>query len=335
MTTTPIGDLAQFIASRTRIAEAQRDLQRSSAEFASGRKSDLGTALRGDFSRLSTVERGLRLTDTYLAAGGLAAGYFDTMQRALDTAQSQVVELGPALLSASGTGQSKQLLTVATGAEQGFALTIGAINTQTGGRSPFAGAATNALALRPAPDILADLDTLAAAAPDAATLIADVEAYFMDAGGGYETNAYLGSAAPQTGFTIGEDETVQTDISALDPALRRTLSGLALGALMARQVGPTDAASLSEMGQAAGRWMQEGNDATTDLRAGLGVLEQRVESSLTRNRALETALGQEQARLVAADPFEAATELQAVETRLESLYLLTSRLSRLSLAEYL
>ena len=39
--------------------------------------------------------------------------------------------------------------------------------------------------------------------------------------------------------------------------------------------------------------------------------------------------------IVAADPFDAATGLQAAEAQLEALYTLTARLSRLSLTEYL
>ena len=36
-----------------------------------------------------------------------------------------------------------------------------------------------------------------------------------------------------------------------------------------------------------------------------------------------------------ADPYRTATDLQAAQTRLETLYVLTARLSRLNLTEYL
>ena len=36
-----------------------------------------------------------------------------------------------------------------------------------------------------------------------------------------------------------------------------------------------------------------------------------------------------------ADPYRTATDLQAAHTRLETLYVLTARLSRLNLTEYL
>ncbi|MEO0851672.1 MAG: flagellin, partial [Pseudomonadota bacterium] len=232
-------------------------------------------------------------------------------------------------------GQPKQLLTLAVGAEKGFSLFVQSLNTQNGGRSPFAGTATNAIALLPGERIIDDLEVLVTGAPDAATMITLVDDYFTGPAGGYETVAYQGNAAAQTGFTIDDGEVATTDITALDPAIRRTLSGLAMASLLARSAGPVDDASREAIADQAGEWMQEGFDATTDLRARLGVVEARVDAALTRHRATLTTLGSERAEMVNADPFEAAIELQAVETRLETIFLMTARLQRLTLAEYL
>ena len=335
MTTTPIGDLAQFLATRSRVAQSQRDLARTTEEVSTGLRNDIGTYLKGDFSRLTSVERRLQLTETYVVGANLAESFFTSMQETLQRAQDEVVELGPRLLGASGTGQTAQLLTTAVGAENGFGLVVQALNTQNGGRSPFAGTATNAIALISEDTILSDLETLVAAAPDAATMITIVDDYFTDPAGGYETVAYQGNTAQQTGFTIDEGEVVTSDITALDPSIRRVLSGLAMASLMARSAGPTDVASVNAIGDQAGRWMQEGFDAMTDLRARLGVTQARVETAQARHNATQTVLGAERAEMISADPFEAAIELQSVETRLETLYLMTARLQRLTLAEYL
>lgn len=331
----PPGDLAQFLQSRARISSAQQDLSRLTGELSSGRRADLGQAVRGDFTSLTSVERGLRMTSAYTQAAGLAGDYFSTMQRGLETVQSEIGTLGPDLMAAAGFGLSDQMLTAAIASEASLSLSITALNTQIGGRSPFAGIATNQSALVSADDILTDLEALVAGAPDAATMITLVDDYFNDPAGGYETTAYLGDPQPQSGFTISDGETVEAGITALDPAIRKAFSGLAIGALMVRNAGPGDPASLTELSLAAGERLQEGQDALTDMRADLGVAEAQVENAMTRHRATETALGLERTRIVSADPFETATELQNVETRLETLYLLTSRLSRLSLSEYL
>lgn len=335
MTTTPIGDLAQFLTTRNRVSQAQRDLARTTSEVSSGVKNDIGAFLKGDFSRLAAVERGLRLTEGYRNGTNLAQSFYTGMQLALERAQDEVVELGPRLRSASGTGQSAQLLTTAVPAEAGFNAVVQALNTQNGGRSPFAGTATNSPALQAPEDILTALETLVAGAPDAATMITLIDDYFTDPAGGYETTAYLGNTNPQTGFTIDEGEIAQSDITALDPSIRRTLSGLAMAALMSREVGPTDPISLETLGDQAGEWMQEGYQGVTEIRAELGVTQSRVEATLTRHQAALTTLTGQKSQMVDADPFEAAVELQSVETRLETLYLMTARLQRLTLAEYL
>lgn len=335
MSTSPIGDLARFLTTRNRVTQAQQDLARTTSVVSTGVRDDIGGYLKGDYSRLASVERTLRLTETYVVGANRAQSLFSTMQKTLEIGQDEVVELGPRLIAASGTGQISQLLTTAIGAETGFGLFIQSINAQNGGRSPFAGTATNEISLISGSDILTDLEALVAGAPDAATMTTLVDDYFNDPAGGYETVAYQGSPTAQTGFTIDDGEIAATDITALDPSIRRTLSGLAMAALLSRDAGPTDADSRSAIGRQAGEWMQEGYDALTDLRSVLGVTEGRVETALTRHRATQTTLGMERAEMVNADPFEAAIELQSVETRLETLYLMTARLQRLTLAEYL
>ncbi|MBF9035269.1 hypothetical protein HKCCE2091_13570 [Rhodobacterales bacterium HKCCE2091] len=335
MTTTPIGDLGHHLQTRARLTRAQSELFRLTGELSSGRKSDLGRALRGDFTGLASIERGLRMASTYQDATGLAGAYFGRMQDALGTIQDQIGTLGPEMMSVAGLGQDANIMTTAIGAEDAFSLAVTALNTQSGGRSPFAGTATNRPALVPAADMLADLETLVAGAADAASMIAIVDDYFMTPAGGYETAAYLGDTAPQTGFTISEGETVSTNVTALDPSLRTAFSGLAIGALMTRGLAPPGSGVKSELALAMGSRLQTGQDEITAIRSGLGVTEARIETAETRHNATVTSLGLERSRLVSADPAATATDLSSTETQLETLYILTARLSRLSLSEYL
>ena len=61
----------------------------------------------------------------------------------------------------------------------------------------------------------------------------------------------------------------------------------------------------------------------------------QIDAAATRNTAEASALNIARAGIVTADPYDAATRLEDLQTRLQSLYLITSRLSRLSLTEYL
>ena len=72
-----------------------------------------------------------------------------------------------------------------------------------------------------------------------------------------------------------------------------------------------------------------------EIRAMVGGFEGQIEGARARNGAEISALQIARSEIVRVDPYEAATELQAVETQLESLYAITARLSRLSLVDYL
>jgi flagellar hook-associated protein 3 FlgL len=71
------------------------------------------------------------------------------------------------------------------------------------------------------------------------------------------------------------------------------------------------------------------------LRAVVGDAEAAIERARIRNEAELSAAELARARILEADPFRAATDLQSVQNQLESLYTVTSRLSRLSLTSFL
>ena len=81
--------------------------------------------------------------------------------------------------------------------------------------------------------------------------------------------------------------------------------------------------------------MIEGNEGITDMRADLGDVEARIEAAQVRGDTARGLLELERNALTSIDPYSVATQLQEAETRLESLYLLTTRLTRLSLTEFM
>ena len=335
MAITSVADQARSFFLRQNQAQVKTDLTRLTKELASGQASDLSQALRGDFSALSGIERSLRLFDAYRNSGAEAALQTSTAQAALGTIQDQLFELGPSLLAASGTGAGQEMEIVAASAENRLNTSIAMLNQQVAGRALFSGTATDTAPLISADALLAQLAPLAAGAVDAADLIATLDSWFMDAGGGFETLAYQGSTDAAAGFSVAEGEIVANPLSALDPGLRKSLMGMALTSLVAQGQGPATATDRQQLLQAAALQMIEGNEGVTDLRAGLGDVEARIEAAIVRNDTARGVLELERNALTGIDPFTVATELQQAQTRLESLYLLTTRLSRLSLTEYM
>jgi flagellar hook-associated protein 3 FlgL len=79
----------------------------------------------------------------------------------------------------------------------------------------------------------------------------------------------------------------------------------------------------------------EGESAQFAVTALDPALSGRIADATSRNAAEKTALGIARLALVEADPYETAVRLQDLQTRLDAFYILTSRLSSLSLTEYL
>ena len=154
-------------------------------------------------------------------------------------------------------------------------------------------------------------------------------------GGGYLDAVYGGSAVPLAPFAIGTDDVASMTITATDDTLRGTLKGLALAAMVAEGALPGDDTGRALLVKTAGQMLMTANTDLATLRGNLGSVEGHISDVATRNGAEASSLEIARSDIIAADPFSTASELEAVKTRLETLYTLTARLSRLSLADYL
>lgn len=330
-----MGDLAQDYRTRIHSHSVTSELSRLSTELSTGRNSDLGRATRGDFTLVATIERGLRLAEIHANALAEADIATTAQQNTLELMQEKLSQLAPTLLSATASGQVSRLAGAAADAEQTMQQIISAMNTKVAGRSLFSADQTDRPALIDARDMLDQLETLTAAATDGAQIVAIVNDWFMGAGGGYETNAYLGGSGHPPQFVTAEGQVLSSEITAKDPALRAGLASLALAALAARGLGPLSESAQAVLINNSASGMLAAQDKLSQLRADLGGTQARIEETRSLQEALTAGLRLEQTRILGIDPYETATELQAVQAQLETLFLITARLSRMSLAEYL
>lgn len=335
MPITSVADQARSYHLRQQHAQVKSDLTRLTQELASGQTSDMTRTLGGDYSALAGIERSLRLTEAYRSAGAEAALVTSSAQSALATVQAELDQIGPSLLAATGVGVSHEMEIVAHSAGDRLNTAIAMLNQEVAGRALFSGTATDTAPLITGDALLTQLAPLAAGATDAADLIATLDSWFMDPGGGFETLAYQGGNGPAAGFSIAEGETVSNPLTALDPPLRKALMGMALATLVSDGQGPPGDANTREMLEYAALQMIEGNEGITDMRADLGDVEARIEAAQVRGDTARGLLELERNALTSIDPYSVATQLQEAETRLESLYLLTTRLTRLSLTEFM
>lgn len=330
-----VGDMSSYFQNTRHSARLKETLERLSYELTSGQKSNVATAVSGDFAPLASIEHSLSSVKAYETATNESALLLSSMQTALDKLQTDVSELSTSLLTAGNSGSSQMMDTASLNAYQRFESAVSALNTRVGGKSLFAGRATDQAALASSADILADLQTAIAAETTPAGVIAAVDAYFDDAGGGFETTGYTGSANTMTDIRIAEDQTVSIDVKADDQEIRDTLKAMALGALMHQGTFAGDIESQSDLLLEAGTRMLEVDTSLATVRANLGLAEGRVETAAVRNDSEATALQIARTDMLSIDPYQVAAELTETQTQLEMLYTMTARLSQLSLADYI
>ena len=330
-----VGDMAQTFLFRQHGAQLKADLGRLTDELSSGRISDISKAVSGDFTALASIEHNLSTLKSVRLTTNEAANFAQGLQDILGQAQALSDDLAPALLTAGSSGDATMLVNTAADAQQKFLALVSVFNTGIGERSLLAGDATDKQPLASGQIILADLQAAIAGQTTAAGIESVINAWFDTPGGGFETVAYQGSLNSLAPYRLGDDEEVSLGPKANDTEIRDLMKGFALAALA------SDAAIASKpqeqriLMQHAGERILSAQYGISELRAGIGAAEERIQSAKARYSAKETSLEIARNNMISADPYKTAGELEAVRGNLEKLYTITARLSRLSLVNYL
>lgn len=330
-----IGDMAQTYMIRRQNSNLKATAATLATELTTGQTSDVSKRFSGDFSVVSAIETSLTSLQAYKSAANEAGQFASIMQTTLEHFQEHITIATSSLLLSANSASQTQVDSIATSARQNFNAAVTSLNTQVGGRSLFAGVATDGPAIASPDVILADLQLAIAGATTAAGVETAVNAWFDTPGGGYDTVAYLGSTTPLSPFQIGLGEQAKISITAADTEIRDTIKGLALAALVSDGALAGDVLEQALLLQSAGENLLTAGDNMTAMRADLGSAEGHIESVSTQTTTEISALEIVKSELLAVDPYAAASELEAIQTQLETLYALTARLSRLSLVDFL
>jgi flagellar hook-associated protein 3 FlgL len=332
MTRISVGDASLTNILARQGADLRATVNRAAEEVTTGRHADLPKALRGDVSPLLAIDASLARLQAFRTT---------TQDAALQTAAQQVAVAGlsslargitTTLLGAADFQTAVQVNTIAADMRGRLESAIGLLNTQAADRAIFSGTATDSAPLGSADDLLTALQTAAFGATTADAVAAAVTAWFADPHG---FGTFYRGGAPLSDAPIAPGDTADLSTTATDPAIRDTLAGLAMAALLDRGMLAGDVRERALLAERSGRELLRTEDARITLAARIGSVEAQIEAAQSRNGAEETALGILRSDIGAVDPYEAATRLEAARAQLESLYLITARVSRLSLVEFL
>ena len=330
-----IGDMAQTYMMRRQNAHLKSTATTLANELSTGKTSDVAKRFSGDFSMVSSIETSLSSMRTYKSVTNEAGHFATVMQAALENIQGQTMAAVSTLLLTRASASQTQVDNSAADVRQKFDAVVSSLNTQVGGRSLFSGAATDVPAIAAPSFILAELKTAISGQTTAAGVEGVVNTWFDAPGGGYETLGYLGSTTPLTPFRIGVGQEADVSITASDSEIRDTLKGLALAALVSEGALVGDLSEQALLLERAGDRLLSIGDQQTKMRANLGSVEAHIESISTQTTTEISALEIVKAEILSVDLYDTASELEAVQTQLETLFALTARMSRLSLVDFL
>ncbi len=335
MRSTIVPDLMSHLRLTREHGTTKAALNRVSQEVNTGLKSDLVEAAGGDLRRLQALEASLSRLEERKNVITLAETRAEVTQATLDTLRRAADAVGVDLLAATERGDYSAARTVAASARSAMQAAVAAINGDSTGRNLFAGAAVDGPALRDADTILNEVAVVVAATTNTADALAAIDTYFNDPAGGFATSAFLGAAVDAPTAELGPGERLAFAERADSDAVRAVLQSLATAVMGVESSYGAAPVSSNLMLNRAALGAISARDQVTDVRADLGVKQERIEAAATRVEAERSLIDIARTELRAADAYESAAEFKALETQLETIYATTARLANLSLINYL
>ena len=329
------GDLASTFHTRHLTTRLKQDMARLGLELSTGREPDMATQVSGDFGPVAGIEHSLKLLVAHAESTTETATMVGGTQTVLGNIQDQTQALTGGLINAISSQNLGLIQSTAVDAREKFSSIISNLNTNFGGRTLFAGSATDGPALADAETIISDLMTAISSETTAAGVATQIDDWFNSSGGGFETSGYLGANEDLGPFRLRDGETASQPVKASDTEIRAQLSALAKSAVIAEGALEGNASAQKQLMTQSSNELRAADDQMTLVRAGVGSIEARIETASVRNAAEKSALELSYNRLTAADPYETATALQALYGQMESLYTVTARLSNLNFTDYM
>lgn len=330
-----IGDLRQHFYNVQTSTRIKNDLNTLVQEMTTGEKSDLTAHLGPGQSILSSIDRQLDLLEQFSTTNLETAQMLSTMQIALGKAETQRASVSDLLLKIDAASSSSQKASASREAEHAFRATIAAFNTRLGDRALFGGNDVSTPPLADAEVMLNDIRTHVSGLSDPVDVGAAIDSWFDDAGSGFETLGSLSQATGSLSRPTEDDLSLSVDVSADDQAVRDLLKAYAKAAFTTDASVSLDPDGSSALLREAGVDLLTASAGLTDLQARLGYAEGKIAEVSARISAQEASFSIARNDLVSADPYETAAKLEAVQAQLETHYIVTARLSRLSLTEFL
>lgn len=335
MTINSIPDLLSFqLRSRT-TASLKAQLETVTQEAVTGRHSDLTKASNGRVGDIHLLSKALANVELENRINTLTSTRIDLLTKGIQGARAAINGVDTRAIVALSSNNATAITTVANEAETNLHNVIDALNVKHGARNLLSGANTDTEAFVSADTLLDDIRQIVSTSGSPVDIDAALDTYFDDPAGGFNTRIYQGSVSGGTNVRLGDGNQIQVDIRGNNEGIKAALRGLSVLAVSTSSGLDLESDTFSEVFSSGASQTSAGSTQLINIEAEIGIQAESIEKIKTRNAAETISLTNAYQALVSRDQFEAATELKSLETQLESSYILTSRLSNLSLVNFL
>ena len=315
------------------ISDLKRQSEEARIELVTERPANITEELGADVYSVQLIGKAIAEVGAFTDASNRALNRAQAAQLALDNAVGpNLAGISAEVLDSVNQGNEARLDLVAGDAEAQLEAAITALNTSYAGRMLFAGDALDTPPLADIDTLLTDISALYDAAGTAAQFATDIDTYFNDPTGGFYTNIYGGGSGDAPQVEISDGELVSYHARADEDSIRELLMSLSTIVVAADKGASVEREAI--LNTAAVDLMEAGNGIAV-IQSRIGLAQERMQNALASLDAEETALTISYNEYMTRDPYDAALRLEQFETQLQTAFVMTSRMSQLSLVNFL
>jgi flagellar hook-associated protein 3 FlgL len=333
MRLTGFPDLLGFGLRNRAVSGLKARLDVVSREAVTGLQADVTKATNGRTGEAHLITKALEDIQQSGRMGALAKTRLDMTSQAISGGRSAMNGLSTRAVVALEGGGATGIKIISDEAEANLRSAMTAFGAQQGNRNLLSGAATNQSTFAGADVLLDDIRNIMQTAGNADQIEAAIETYFESPTGGFQTRIYQGSDIDAPPVNIGNGQTLDMSVRGDNKAIRDSLRGMAV--IATAKDAPLGDSQFRQVFLAGASQAANGETGLIDTEGKLGIISETLAKTQQRNQAEQISLTTAFQSLVGRDQFEAASELKQLEVALESSYIITSRLSDLSLSNYL
>ena len=326
-----IPDILSLARLSRNVTDLKTRMDTTRTEVVTGRYEDITAKTKGDVGAAHLLRKAIDDAKSSQSNLSIVESRAQITQATLGNIGSEGSRIATDLLAAVGRKDTSSIKILTEDAKVSLYSTFASLNTKLGERALFGGDETDRAPLANADILLTDIEAIMAGATDAADAKVQLDFYFDDPAGGFATTIYQGGTNRVALVEIGPGSRIDVSAKADDPAIKDIIRGLvSVAALNSATYADRDVTIQQSIGT-----VLDGDNKLVEQRASIGVNESRVAAAKARYEAEETVLTSLFNAKTARDPYEAASELQLLETQLEASYLMTARMAQLSLANFI